>query len=395
MRNVMKQLEGQQATMSSKGHPSPSATPSVVSDEYENTAKENENTVQEAAGFVVELSSVSKHYGETVAVANVSLAARRGELVCLLGPSGCGKTTTLRMVAGFVEPTAGTVSINSVDMTHQPPYRRDTGMVFQSYALFPHMTVAENIAFGLENLKWPRAERESRVKEMLKLVELPHIAQRLPSQLSGGQQQRIALARALAMRPSVLLLDEPFSNLDAQLRVRMREELREVIRAVNVTTLFVTHDQEEALTMSDRIVVMNGGLVEQVGTPSEIYETPATSFVAKFIGWCSLLKGMVGSDGAFTSTAGLRLAGSWSMGPGTAVIRPEQIKLATDGAAGQLLPARILQSHYYGGATRLVLDVSGEQLTMQERFPFGRHPNSGDVISIAINTSDIRVLSSE
>lgn len=265
-------------------------------------------------------------------------------------------------------------------------------MVFQSYALFPHMTVAENIAFGLENLKWPRDRREQRVDEMLKLVELPHLARRLPGQLSGGQQQRIALARALAIRPAVLLLDEPFSNLDAQLRIRMREELREVIRGVNVTTLFVTHDQEEALTMSDRIVVMNAGQVEQIGTPGEIYETPATSFVAKFIGWCSLLRGTVGTDGAFTSTFGLCLKGNWSAGPGTAVIRPEQLKLSMDGAAGMSLQARVLQSSYYGGATRIVLDVDGEQLTMQERFPFGHYPKPGDVLGVVINTNEIRIL---
>jgi len=367
----------------------------ALSQEYDTTASmESQNTVQEADDFVVELRSVSRHYGETIAVANVSLTALRGELVCILGPSGCGKTTTLRMIAGFVEPASGTISINNVDMTHQPPYRRDTGMVFQNYALFPHMTVAENIAFGLENLKWPRAERENRVKEMLKLVELPHLAQRLPSQLSGGQQQRVALARALSMRPAVLLLDEPFSNLDAQLRVRMREELREVIRGVNVTTLFVTHDQEEALTMSDRIMVMNAGQVEQIGTPGEIYENPATSFVARFIGWCSLLEGTVGADGAFTSSAGLRLPGNWSVGRGTAVIRPEQIKLSSDGAVGQSMPARVVQSNYYGGATRLVLDVNGEQLTMLERFPFGRHPTPGDLLTITIDARDMRVLPS-
>lgn len=355
-------------------------------------SKEHENTVREAGDCVVELHSVSKHYGESVAVANVSLQARRGELVCLLGPSGCGKTTTLRMVAGFVEPTSGTVTINNIDMTHQPPYRRDTGMVFQSHALFPHMTVAENVAFGLENLKWPRADREKRVREMLKLVELPHLAQRMPSQLSGGQQQRIALARALAMRPAVLLLDEPFSNLDAQLRVRMREELREVIGEVDVTTLFVTHDQEEALTMSDRIVVMNAGQIEQIGTPGEIYEAPSTSFVAKFIGWCSLLNGAVDVDGIFTSGGGLRLRGNWSSGPGTAVIRPEQIKLSVDGALGTAQTARVLQSHYYGGATRLLLDVNGEQLTMQDRFPFGRQPKIGDVLSIVVCVDDMRVI---
>ncbi|MDH2348670.1 ABC transporter ATP-binding protein [Bradyrhizobium sp. SSUT77] len=356
-------------------------------------SKEREKNGRESDDFVVELRSVSKYYGEVAAVAETSLDVRRGELLCLLGPSGCGKTTTLRIVAGFVEPTSGTVSINGVDMTHQPPYRRDTGMVFQSYALFPHMTVAENVAFGLENLKWPREEREKRVEEMLKLVELPHLAKRLPAQLSGGQQQRIALARALAMRPALLLLDEPFSNLDAQLRVRVREELREVVRRVGVTTLFVTHDQEEALTMSDRIAVMNAGQVEQIGTPGEIYEAPATSFVAKFIGWCSLLNGAVGPDGAFTSSAGLRLTGNWAAGPGTAVIRPEHVRLSFDDVTAPSHQARVLQAHYYGGATRVVLDVQGEQLTMQERFSFGRHPKVGDLLNVSIDTRDVRIIS--
>ncbi|GEP55236.1 ABC transporter ATP-binding protein [Reyranella soli] len=199
---------------------------------------------------VVSLQGVSKRYGDVTAVETLSLDVRRGELLCLLGPSGCGKTTTLRMVAGFVEPSEGAVVIDGRDMTREPPYRRDTGMVFQNYALFPHMTTAQNIAFGLENLKWPKADREKRVQEMLTLVELAHLSDRLPAQLSGGQQQRVALARALAMRPAVLLLDEPFSNLDAQLRVRMREELRDVIRKVEITTIFVTHDQEEALMLS-------------------------------------------------------------------------------------------------------------------------------------------------
>ncbi|MDA9393119.1 spermidine/putrescine ABC transporter ATPase [Bradyrhizobium sp. CCBAU 45394] len=357
------------------------------------SSKDDENVVRGSSDQVVELRSVSKLYGDAAAVSSISLNARRGELLCLLGPSGCGKTTTLRMVAGFVEPSSGSVYINNIDMTHQPPYRRDTGMVFQSYALFPHMTVAQNIAFGLENLRWPRERRTKRVAEMLKLIELPHLADRLPRQLSGGQQQRIALARALAMGPAVLLLDEPFSNLDAQLRVRMREELQEVVRSVNVTTLFVTHDQEEALAMSDRIVVMNAGKVEQIGTPGEIYETPATPFVAKFIGWCSLLKGVVSAEGVFTSAAGLRIKADWSPGPGTVVIRPEHVKLSTGGSAGQAHQARVLHSHYSGGATRVVLDINGEQLTMQERFPFGHHPKPGDLLGITINTNDIRLIS--
>ena len=258
---------------------------------------------QGARDVVVSLKTVSRFFGEFAAVSSLSLDVYRGELVCLLGPSGCGKTTTLRMVAGFVEPTSGSVSIEGRDMTHHPPYKRDTGMVFQSYALFPHMTVAGNVAFGLENLGWNKADRDQRIAEMLKLVELGHLAHRFPSELSGGQQQRVALARALAMKPAVLLLDEPFSNLDAQLRVRMREELRELIRSVHVTTLFVTHDQEEALMLSDRIVVINRGKVEQIGPPGEIYEAPATRFVAQFVGWCSLLDGHVDDSGTFTSKA--------------------------------------------------------------------------------------------
>lgn len=344
--------------------------------------------------YVVELQSVSRHYGESIAVADVSLGMARGELVCLLGPSGCGKTTTLRMVAGFVKPTSGTVRINNQDMTHQPPYRRDTGMVFQSYALFPHMTVAENIAFGLENLKWNRVDRENRVREMLRLVELPHLAERLPTQLSGGQQQRIALARALAMRPAVLLLDEPFSNLDAQLRVRMRDELREVIRGVDVTTIFVTHDQEEALTISDRIVVMNTGRIEQIGTPGDIYENPESTFVAKFIGWCSIIEGAVDATGTFVSKSALKIPGNWQPGPANAIVRPEHVHLAADAPQGLVREARVLESHYYGGATRVVLEVSGEQLMMHERFPFGRHPKPGERLNITLNTDEIRVLSS-
>ena len=348
--------------------------------------------MQESRDIVVSLKTVSKHYGEAVAVSSLSLDVYRGELVCLLGPSGCGKTTTLRMVAGFVEPTTGTVSIDGIDMTHQPPYRRDTGMVFQNYALFPHMTIAANVAFGLENLGWNKADREKRVHEMLTLVELAHLASRLPSELSGGQQQRVALARALALRPAVLLLDEPFSNLDAQLRVRMREELREIIRTINVTTLFVTHDQEEALTMSDRIVVMNRGEVEQIGTPGEIYETPATRFVAQFVGWCALIEGEADDSGTFVSKGGLRLNLAKGHGAGTIVIRPEHIKLASAADRDKSLRGRVVSSDYYGGATRLLLDVDGEQLMMQDRFPFHDQPRAGNILDILVDTDSVRFI---
>ena len=260
---------------------------------------------------VLTLRRLRKTFGATVAVDDLSLDVTRGELVCLLGPSGCGKTTTLRMVAGFVTPTSGEVLIKGAPVVQLPPYRRDTGMVFQHYALFPHLTVQENVGFGLRSLGVPRAEREARVREMLAMVEMVALAERLPRELSGGQQQRVALARALALRPAVLLLDEPLSNLDAQLRVRMREEIRGLIRRLTMTTLFVTHDQEEALVLADRIVVMNRGAVEQVGSPDAVYETPATRFVAEFIGLANLLEGTVvaadGQDLVVETRRGLRL----------------------------------------------------------------------------------------
>jgi putative spermidine/putrescine transport system ATP-binding protein len=301
----------------------------------------------------------------------------------------------LRMVAGFIEPTEGAVFIDGKDMTREPPYRRDTGMVFQSYALFPHLTIAQNIAFGLENLGWSRADRDKRVHEMLQLVELGHLSSRFPRQLSGGQQQRVALARALAMRPAVLLLDEPFSNLDAQLRVRMREELREVIRKVEITTLFVTHDQEEALMLSDRIGVMNKGQLEQIGTPAEIYEKPTSRFVAQFVGWCSLLDGVVDARGNFASEHGLAFRSSAPPGPATAVIRPEHVSAGRSSSAesGVAYSAKVITSDYYGGVSRLLLSVSGERLMMEGCFQEDRRPRPGEEIAITIETERIRLIS--
>ncbi len=221
------------------------------------------------AGLI--LQQLRRTYGATVAVDRVDLVVAEGELVALLGPSGCGKTTTLRMVAGFVAPSAGRVLVGGADVTRAPPYGRDTAMVFQGYALFPHMTVAENVGFGLEMRSVPRADRTSRVREALRLVRLEGLEERRPSQLSGGQQQRVALARALVVNPSVFLLDEPLSNLDARLRAEVRVEIRALQQRLGLTTLFVTHDQEEALTMSDRLVVMDRGRVRQTGTPQELY----------------------------------------------------------------------------------------------------------------------------
>ena len=250
----------------------------------------------------LEIENLRKAFAAQTVVQNFDLAVERGEFVSFLGPSGCGKTTTLRMVAGFEAPTSGTIRINDQDVTRLRPNQRNVGMVFQSYALFPNMTVAGNVGFGLRVAKQPAAQIAARVEEMLKLIKLPTLGGRYPYQLSGGQQQRVALARAIAIKPQVLLLDEPLSALDAKIRVSLREEIRTVQRNLGITTIYVTHDQEEALSMSDRIVVMNEGRVEQIGTPFEIYNFPRTRFVASFVGTLNILRGRV------TDPAGGRIA---------------------------------------------------------------------------------------
>jgi putative spermidine/putrescine transport system ATP-binding protein len=246
----------------------------------------------------VELRHVTKLYKDTTAVDDVSLGIKDREFVALLGPSGCGKTTTLRMLAGFIRPDAGQILIDGKDVTDLPPEHRPTAMVFQSYALWPHMTVADNIAFGLRLRRLPKEEVADRTARMLDVVGLPGVTKRYPSQLSGGQQQRVALARALVLGPKILLLDEPLSNLDAKLRVRMRDEIRRIQQELQITTVYVTHDQEEALTMADRIAVMSGGVLQQVGDALDIYDRPATAFVADFIGSSNLLTGTLRLAGA-------------------------------------------------------------------------------------------------
>ncbi|MBR0740095.1 ABC transporter ATP-binding protein [Bradyrhizobium liaoningense] len=336
----------------------------------------------------VEIRNLRKEFGGTVAVDDLTLSVRKGEVLCLLGPSGCGKTTTLRMIAGFMEPEAGSILIDGRESTGLPPYRRDTGMVFQGYALFPHMTVEQNVAFGLVNINVPRKERDSRVAEMLELVELSHLAKRYPRQLSGGQQQRVALARALAIRPAVLLLDEPFSNLDTQLRVRLRDELKRLIAKIDVTTILVTHDQEEAVVFSDRIAVMNAGRLAQLGTPAEVYEMPANAFVANFIGECTLVEGQIKND-VFSSGRGLSFPLPGRDGKATLMIRPEHLSLG-DGP-GRLL-AHVTSAVFTGGVTRLMLSVSGEELLMQSFFRHSRVPVQGDEVNVRIDTSCIHRL---
>ena len=241
----------------------------------------------------IELVNVTKVYGKTVAVNDVSLAVTRGEFLTLLGPSGCGKTTALRIIAGFIQPTHGAIYIKGELMTDIPPYRRNTGMVFQNYALFPHMTAFDNIAFGLRMRRTPENEIKSRVQESFELIGLTGYENRYPRQLSGGEQQRVALARALVIEPSVLLLDEPLSNLDLKLRQKMRLEIKRIQEKTKITTIYVTHDQEEALVMSDRLALMNKGRIMQTGSPSDIYEFPRNKFVADFIGQTNFLAGKV------------------------------------------------------------------------------------------------------
>ena len=280
------------------------------------------------------LDGLTKRYGDNAVVKSVSLDVRDGEFLVLLGPSGCGKTTTLRMIAGFVPPSGGSIRIGEKDITSLPPWKRNAGLVFQSYALFPHMTVNENVAFGLDMRKVDKAERDLRVAEALRLVRLEGYGERYPRQLSGGQQQRVALARALVIRPDVLLLDEPLSNLDAKLRLEVRLEIRALQQQLGLTTVMVTHDQEEALTMADRLVVMSDGKVRQVGTQSDLYERPADLFVADFVGRSTMISGAVTGPGSFRSDGGLVLtcAADATVGPATIALRPERLTLGAAAA---------------------------------------------------------------
>ncbi|MGW3444355.1 ABC transporter ATP-binding protein [Streptomyces sp. NPDC001076] len=310
-------------------------------------------TLEKAA--TVEFRSLRREFGATVALDGLDLTVRPGEFLALLGPSGCGKTTALRMLAGFEHPDSGAVLVDGEDVTHVPAHRRDAGMVFQSYSLFPHLNAVDNVAFGLRMRKVRTSERRARAAELLELVGLGDKGERFPHQLSGGQQQRIALARALALRPRVLLLDEPLSALDAKVRLSLREEIRRLQQELGITTLFVTHDQEEALSIADRVAVMRAGQLEQCAEPAELYGRPATAFVAEFVGTMSRIPGTVKDD--TVEVLGQRLPVD-GQAPGAGevdvLVRPEAVRVRADGAG----TATVVATSFLGAVVRVTVRLA-------------------------------------
>ncbi len=346
--------------------------------------------------YDLEVVSLHKIYSGAAVVEDVNFALPRGEMVAVLGPSGCGKTTTLRMVAGFVTPTSGQIRLRGQDITDLAPNHRNMGMVFQSYALFPHMNVFDNIAFGLRAHQVAKSEIPARVGKYLDVVGLGALHQRFPKELSGGQQQRVALARVLALHPQILLFDEPLSNLDAKLRVQMRGEIRRLQKASGISALFVTHDQEEAMVIADRIVVMNKGRIEQIGTPAEIYDEPKSRFVADFIGAGNLISGAI-NDGRFVTAKGLAVAlnpsrSSGQRGEAVLSIRPEKISFA--GSAEESVSGVIVSAVNLGSIQETEVELpSGDIFKVHEQCRAGfRRREVGEQVSIAWQPDDAKLL---
>jgi iron(III) transport system ATP-binding protein len=348
----------------------------------------------------VALEGIAKKFGAFVALRDVTLAIEPGELVCFLGPSGCGKTTLLRIIAGLERQNAGLVRMAGRDVSGLPPAQRNYGIVFQSYALFPNLPVAENVAYGLVNRKMPRVQREARVKELLALVGMPDAGPKYPSQLSGGQQQRVAIARALATSPGLLLLDEPLSALDARVRVRLRSEIRSLQQRVGITTILVTHDQEEALSMADRIVVMKDGNIEQIGTPAEVYGRPATPFVADFVGKTNLLPATrSGRDRVQVGEQRFECPVAAELANGAALrlfFRPEDVTVrGVNGATPNSAAAVVEKVEFLGAYSRITFRLNGidqpltADLSLNDMAEF--HPRPGDTLRVAVPPDRLRV----
>ena len=352
------------------------------------------------ADSFLSIQHVKKNFGDLTVVQDFNLDVETGEFVSFLGPSGCGKTTVLRMVAGFEEPSAGSIAIAGKDVTRLKPNQRNIGMVFQAYALFPNLTVAQNIAFGLKVAGMPRADTDARVAEMLNLIKLPQFGDRYPYQLSGGQQQRVALARAIAPKPKLLLLDEPLSALDAKVRVSLRDEIRSIQKELGITTVFVTHDQEEALSISDRIVVMYGGKAEQVGTPFEIYNRPATKFVANFVGTLNVLEGTVTDASAGKVKVGTsevllkdKLNGSKAGDTLSLALRPEAISLGRQPGRDATLGGEISEVSFLGSVIRVRVGLGKDAVSLDTfNSPASPPPRVGEKAEISFSPDDVLVL---
>jgi iron(III) transport system ATP-binding protein len=357
----------------------------------------------------IDLSALAKRFGDTRAVDDVNLRIEPGELFFLLGPSGCGKTTLMRIIAGLVAPDAGRVAFDDRDVTDLPTAKRNAAMVFQGYALWPHMTVAQNVAFGLDVRKIPAAQKRQRVAETLGVVRLEGLEDRKPLELSGGQQQRVALARALVVKPDVLLLDEPLSNLDAELRVEMRAEIRRICHAAQITAVYVTHDQAEAMSIADRVALMRDGRIEQVGTPEALYRRPRSRFVAGFLGRVNFIEGRVVSvetDRLRLEAAGLQLIASVNRRettvpqPGEAVtcgLRPEAIRVLPDGQdADNVIEARAAHASFLGSTTESVYDVGGGLSLMAQTIGRAPAPRGGaSTARLGFDASDLVLLADE
>jgi putative spermidine/putrescine transport system ATP-binding protein len=348
------------------------------------------------------IQHVKKSFGSNTVVQDFSLDAAPGEFISFLGPSGCGKTTVLRMVAGFEEPTSGKILVGGKDVTRLKPNQRNVGMVFQAYALFPNLTVAQNVAFGLRVAGMPKPDQEKRVAQMLDIIKLPvgQFGDRYPFQLSGGQQQRVALARALAPKPKLLLLDEPLSALDAKVRVSLRDEIRSIQKELGITTIFVTHDQEEALSISDRIAVMYQGVAEQVGTPFEIYNRPATKFVANFVGTLNVLEGTVTDASAGTVRVGVsevslkgKLNGSKAGDTLSLALRPEAISLGRTAGRDATLGGQISDVSFLGSVIRVRVGIGKEAVSLDTfNSPASPPPTVGEKAEISFSPEDVLVL---